>query len=50
MKTRVIEKLTDVDKKIFELAQIRDALSSLQKKCKGKGPIGNCPILEELYQ
>ena len=50
MKTRVIEKLTDVDKKIFELAQIRDALSRLQKKCKGKGPIGNCPILEELYQ
>ena len=50
MKSRVTEKLTDVDKKIDELARIRDALSRLQKKCTGKGPIGNCPILEELYQ
>ena len=50
MKSRVTEKLIDVDKKINELVQIRDALSRLQKKCTGKGPIGNCPILEELYQ
>jgi MerR family mercuric resistance operon transcriptional regulator len=50
MKLRVGEKLTDVDKKIQELVHIRDALSRLIKKCKGKGPIGNCPILEELYQ
>ena len=50
MKSRVNEKLIDVDKKINELTRIRDALSHLQKKCTGKGPIGNCPILEELYQ
>jgi MerR family mercuric resistance operon transcriptional regulator len=50
MKSRVTEKLTDVDKKIDELARIRNALSRLRKKCSGKGPIGNCPILEELYQ
>ena len=50
MKSRVTEKLTDVDRKINELARIRDALNRLQKKCTGKGPIGNCPILEELYQ
>ena len=50
MKSRVTEKLIDVDKKIKELGKIRDALSRLQKKCSGKGPIGNCPILEELYQ
>jgi MerR family mercuric resistance operon transcriptional regulator len=50
MKSRVTEKLIDVDKKINELVQIRDALSRLQNKCTGKGPIGNCPILEELYQ
>ena len=50
MKTRVDEKLTDVDKRIRELAHIRDALSRLLKKCTGKGPIGSCPILEELYQ
>ena len=50
MKSRVTEKLIDVDKKINDLARIRNALSRLQKKCTGKGPIGNCPILEELYQ
>ena len=50
MKSRVGEKLTDVDMKIRELAQIRDALSRLLKKCTGRGPIGSCPILEELYQ
>jgi len=50
MKLRVGEKLTDVDRKIQELVHIRDALSRLVKKCTGKGPIGSCPILEELYQ
>jgi MerR family mercuric resistance operon transcriptional regulator len=50
MQSRVTEKLTAVDKKIDELARIRDALSRLQKKCSGNGPIGGCPILEELYQ
>ena len=50
MKLRVGEKLADVDKKIQELVHIRDALSRLVKKCTGKGPIGSCPILEELYQ
>jgi MerR family mercuric resistance operon transcriptional regulator len=50
MKSRVTEKLISVDQKINELARIRDALSRLQKKCSGKGPIGRCPIIEELYQ
>ena len=50
MKLRVGEKLTDVDRKIQELVQIRDALNRLLKKCTVQGPIGSCPILEELYQ
>ena len=49
MKSRVTEKMIDMDKKILELVNIRDALSRLLKKCSGKGPIGSCPILEELY-
>ena len=49
MKLRVTEKLNDVNEKLNELAQIRDALGRLLKKCAGKGPIGKCPILEELY-
>jgi Hg(II)-responsive transcriptional regulator len=50
MKLRVTEKLNDVDKKIKELTNIRDALSRLKKKSTGRGPIGKCPIIEELYQ
>lgn len=50
MKSRVTEKLADVEKKIDELTQIRDALDRLRKKCGGKGPIEKCPILAELYQ
>ena len=50
MKSRVTDKLNDVSQKIDQLALIHDALSRLQKKCTGSGPIGNCPILEELYQ
>jgi len=49
MKLRVTEKLSTVEKKIDELIQIRDALDRLLQKCTGKGPIGKCPILEELY-
>jgi MerR family copper efflux transcriptional regulator len=50
MQSRVTEKMTDVDGKIAELIQIRDGLGRLQKKCTGTGPIGKCPILEELYK
>ncbi len=50
MKSRVAEKLIDVEGKIDELVRIRDALNRLLKKCTGKGPIGSCPILEELYR
>ncbi len=50
MKSRVTEKLIDVDKKINELVQMHAALSRMLKNCTGIGPIGKCPILEELYQ
>ena len=50
MKSRVEGKLSSVDKKIEELSRIRNALDRLRKKCTGKGAIGKCPILEELYQ
>lgn len=50
MKSRVTNKLNTVEKKIDELIRIRDALARLQKKCTGKGPISECPVLEELYQ
>lgn len=50
MKSHVAEKLLDVENKIDELARIRGALNRLLERCTGKGPIGSCPILEELYR
>ncbi len=50
VKARVETKIEDIEKRITDLEQIREALLRLSKKCIGKGPIGQCPILEELYK
>jgi len=50
MQSRVSEKIKTVEEKIAELNQIKEALRRMLKKCSGKGPIGHCPILEELYR
>jgi MerR family mercuric resistance operon transcriptional regulator len=50
VKARVEAKIADVDKRIEDLQRIREALMSMSKKCIGKGPVGQCPILEELYK
>lgn len=50
MQSRVSEKIKTVEEKIVELNQIKKALGRMLKKCSGKGPIGHCPILEELYR
>ena len=49
MKLRVSEKVADVELILHELTRIRDALNRLLSKCAGTGPIGKCPILDELY-
>ncbi len=48
VKARVKSKIVDVDEKIADLKQIREALISLAQKCSGAGPVSKCPILEEL--
>jgi MerR family mercuric resistance operon transcriptional regulator len=48
MKARVEAKIEDVGQKIDDLRQMREALLKLVSKCTGKGPIGDCPILEIL--
>jgi MerR family mercuric resistance operon transcriptional regulator len=48
MKARVEAKIDEVEHKIDDLRQIREALLKLVSKCTGKGPIGDCPILEIL--
>jgi Hg(II)-responsive transcriptional regulator len=48
MKVRVEAKIEDVERKITDLQQMQEALLDLVSKCTGKGPIGDCPILEIL--
>ena len=50
VKARVDAKIMDVEKRIIELEKIRYALLNMSSKCLGKGPAGQCPILEELYK
>ena len=48
MKAKVEAKIEDIEQKIADLEQIREALVAMAEKCRGKGPIGECPILEAL--
>ena len=50
VRTRVEAKIKDVQEKIVDLKGIEQALIRLADKCGGKGPVGQCPILEELYK
>ena len=50
VKARVESKIADVEKRIVDLKKIREALLRMSSKCIGKGPVGQCPILEELYK
>ncbi len=48
IKAKVESKIEDVEQKIKDLQQMRRALLDLVAKCTGKGPVGNCPIIEIL--
>lgn len=48
IKAKVESKIEDVEQKITDLRQMRRALLDLVAKCTGKGPVGNCPIIEIL--
>ncbi|MDP2644937.1 MAG: heavy metal-responsive transcriptional regulator [Desulfobacterales bacterium] len=50
VKARVEIKIADVEKRIEALKNIRKALLSMSGKCVRNGPVGQCPILEELYK
>ena len=41
-------KIRDIEQKIESLEQMKAALERLAKKCRGKGPTSECPLLEEL--
>lgn len=50
VKARIETKIANVEKKIEDLRKIKKSLLSMSSKCRGKGPIGQCPILEELHK
>ena len=48
VRARVADKIGDVEQKIANLETIKAALLRLVANCTGKGPIGECPIIEAL--
>ncbi|HLS47412.1 MAG TPA: MerR family DNA-binding protein, partial [Gemmatimonadales bacterium] len=49
MKSRAEQKIDAIDQRIHDLERIRSALSHLAGRCRGgKGPVGECPLIEAL--
>ena len=48
VKKRADGKIADIEKRILALQEMRKALVRLTAACRGKGPTGECPILEAL--
>ena len=48
VRDRAQRKLRDVEEKIRLLQQVKTALTRMVAACENQGPVGECPILEEL--
>lgn len=48
IKRRAEAKIADIDARIRDLERMKAALMKLAAACRGRGPIGECPILETL--
>jgi MerR family transcriptional regulator, copper efflux regulator len=48
VRERALDKLADIDRRIAELQQMRDALARLAKGCEKGADLGACPFLDEL--
>ncbi len=48
VKERAEAKIADIDTKLRDLRRMQAALVQLAAMCTGRGPIGQCPILEGL--
>ena len=48
VRERAIAKLTDIDRRIVELREMRDALARLASGCESGAALGSCPFLDEL--
>lgn len=48
VKTRAEAKIADIQKKVRTLKEMKRALAKMTAACRGRGPTGECPILEAL--
>ena len=48
VKRRADLKIIDIETKLQSLKRIKKALNKLAAACSGRGPVGDCPILEAL--
>lgn len=48
VRTLARAKMADIEAKMLDLARIQAALTDLVRTCRGKGPTGDCPILDAL--
>jgi len=48
IRERAREKIQDIQQKIAALRGMEEALARLASRCRGKGPVEDCPILDAL--
>lgn len=48
VRERALTKLADIDRRIAELQEMRDALARLASGCESGEALGSCPFLDEL--
>ncbi len=41
-------KIADIEERIRALLDMKNALMKLKVECNGRGPVGECPLLEAL--
>ncbi len=48
LKKRVDAKIIEIDERLGDLKRMRSGLQQLSKACVGRGPVGDCPLLDVL--
>lgn len=48
VRERALSKLSDIDRRIAELQEMRDALARIASGCESGAALGSCPFLDEL--
>jgi MerR family copper efflux transcriptional regulator len=48
VKRKAESKIADIEQRISSLKKMKRALEKLKSECTGRGPVGECPILDAL--